>query len=330
MSRRPPSRLKLFAGAAEAGTPLWKLLVDRGGLSEEAARAAIERGAAFVEEVRERDPQKPVPSGARIEVLLRERGALPPPPPPLEESRIVHLDDDVIAVDKPAGVLAQEGRSGGLALPDLVAALLAKKFARRDRQQALLVHRLDRGTTGVTILARSREAQAALLAEFREGRVKKEYRALVAGVPQGETGEIDLALGEDPAAPGKRRPDPKGEPARTRWLLLERYEFGAAGSLQPEARSLKPSCFASLIAAFPETGRTHQVRVHLASIGLPLLGDARYGGPKSLTRPDGTRLELERPLLHALRVGLRAPGGGALDLQAPLPADFVQACALLR
>jgi len=322
--------LKLFASAAEAGAPLWKLLSERGGLSEEAARAAIERGAAFVEEVRERDPQKAVPSGARIEVLLRERGALPPAPPPLEESRIVHLDDEVIAVDKPAGVLAQEGRGGGLALPDLVAALLAKKFAKRDRQQALLVHRLDRGTTGITVLARSRQAQAALLTEFREGRVKKEYRALVAGVPQGETGEVDLALGDDPTAPGKRRPDPKGEPARTRWQVLERFDLGVAGSRKPEAGSPAASTSAALIAAFPETGRTHQVRVHLAAIGLPLLGDARYGGPKSMTRPDGTRQDFERPLLHALRVGLRAPAGGTLDLEAALPADFEQACAFLR
>ena len=87
---------------------------------------------------------------------------------------------------------------------------------------------------------------------------------------------------------------------------------------------------AALIAAFPETGRTHQVRVHLASLGCPLVGDARYGGPRALTRKDGARLEAVRPLLHALAVRLPHPAGGELSVRAPEPADLLAACAFLR
>jgi 23S rRNA pseudouridine1911/1915/1917 synthase len=256
---------------------------------------------------RERDPAAAIRAGARIEVVLKERGVAPEAPAPLEAHRVLHVDDLVVAVDKPAGVLAQEGRAGGRALPDLVAALLGGP--------ALLVHRLDRGTTGVTLLARTRAAQAALLAEFREGRVEKEYRALVAVAPRADEGEIDAPLADDPRTPGKRRIDARGEPARTRWRVLER--FTAAGG-------------AALLAAMPETGRTHQIRVHLASIGHPLVGDARYAGPKALTRADGSRLDAHRPLLHALRLKIRHPAGHTLETAAPEPSDIAAACAFLR
>ncbi len=173
------------------------------------------------------------------------------------------------------------------------------------------MHRLDRGTTGVTVLARTRAAQTALLGEFREGRAAKEYLALCAGEPSADELASDLALGADPAVPGKRRPDPRGEPARTRFRVLRRLS-GAA-----------------LVAAFPETGRTHQVRVHLAALGLPLAGDPRYGGPRSLARSDGRRLELSRPLLHALGLRLRHPEGHELSLRAPAPADLEEAVRFL-
>jgi 23S rRNA pseudouridine1911/1915/1917 synthase len=277
------------------------VIARRGGIASEEARAAVERGGAFVRGKRVKDPSFAVSAGDPIEVQLREPGGPPGPPSPLEPSRLLHLSAQVVAVDKPAGVLAQEGRAGGAALPELVAALLR---ASGEAEQALLVHRLDRGTTGCTLLARTRGAQAALLEEFRLGRVRKEYRAWVQGEPPGDAFDVDLALAADPHAPGKRRPDPRGEAARTRFAVLRRL----------------PGL--SLLAAFPETGRTHQVRVHLAARGLPLLGDARYGGPRALTRAGGERLELARPLLHALSIEIAHPAGGRLAVAAPLPPDF--------
>ena len=298
MSRPPPSRLKLSARRGDAGLPLVAFLVARGGISEADARAAVLRGGAFLCGRRERDPQAKVAEGDLVEVQLRAPG----PPARLGRERILHLDDQVVAIDKPSGVTAQEDRAGGDALPELCAALLAS--------EVFLVHRLDRGTTGVTVLARTQRAHAFLLAEFRERRARKEYRALVERPPR--EGVVDLALGPDPRAPNLRRVDPAGDEARTRFAVLERLRHGA------------------LVACFPETGRTHQIRVHLRELGSPLLGDTRYGGAAQVTREDGARLEILRPLLHARSLELRHPDGGLLAVEAPEPDDFKTAAAWLR
>ncbi len=298
---------------------LAEFISRRGGISLEAAGAAIERGGAFLRGKRERSAQARVAKGDRVEVTLRERGDLPAAATPLGAERILRLDSQILALDKPAGVTAQESRAGGESLLELAAALLA---SRGEDPRALLVHRLDRGTTGVTVLARTRAAQRALLEEFREGRAEKEYRALVQGAVKLDEGEIKLPLGADPVAPGRRRvmpsgpglsPGPGSEEALTRYRVVER--FGEV---------------ATLLAGMPRTGRTHQLRVHFQSLGHPLLGDGRYGGPHSLTRKDGVRLELARPLLHALSLRLRFPPGSALTLHAPEPADFAATIAFLR
>lgn len=270
---------------AERAASLAGVVVDRGGISEEEARAAIARGGVFLRGKRVRDPEAPVEKGDRIEVSLAI-----PDVPALGRERLLHLDDRVIAIDKPAGVSAQEDLAGGPALPQLCSALL-EEIGQRETQ-ALLVHRLDKGTTGVCVLARTRRAQSALLEEFREHRAGKEYRALVAGTPAEDEGLIEAEVDRAPAA--------------TRFKVLERYQ-GAA-----------------LIAALPRTGRTHQIRAHLRSLNLPLLGDTRYGGPAFLTRADGARHEFPRPMLHALSLEILG-----LRLVAPLPADFGAARAFL-
>src|SRR6266850_316728 len=235
--------------------------------------------------VAERD-EPLVQPGDRVEVTLNTLEV-----PALERERILHLDALVLAVDKPAGVVAQEDLAGGPALPELCSALLRETGERHT--QALLVHRLDRGTTGVTVLARARRAQAALLVEFRAHRVRKEYRALVAPAPSADDGVADAPV--------------ESRPARTRWRVLERFQGAAA------------------VAAMPETGRTHQIRLHMAALGSPLLGDKAHGGAALLTRAGGARHDFSRPMLHALSLELRHPLGGELRVAAPLPADFRQA-----
>jgi 23S rRNA pseudouridine1911/1915/1917 synthase len=286
-SRRPPSRLRL---TGEGDEPLLRFLVRRGGISDELARAAISRGGAFVRGHRVRDPDLRIRAGDRVEMTLHHSQA-----PPLTRERILYLDPLVLAVDKPAGVAAQEDLAGGPALPDLCSALLREAGERQTR--ALLVHRLDRGTTGVTLLARTRQAQAALLAEFREHRVRKEYRALVAPGPSGDEGVLEAAVAS--------------RPARTRWRVVERFS-GAA-----------------VIAAMPETGRTHQIRVHFQRLGCPLLGDKAHGGAMFLTHRGGVRHDFSRPMLHALSLVLRHPLGSELQVAAPLPADFQAASDFL-
>jgi len=226
-----------------------------------------------------------------VELALRPSRASP-----IGKDRILHLDAEVLAIDKPVGVAAQEDLAGGDTLPELCTALLREMGERQT--QALLVHRLDRGTSGATLLARTRRAQSALLGEFCEHRVRKEYRALVAPAPPADAGVSDSPVAS--------------RPALTRWRVVERL-----GS-------------AAVIAALPETGRTHQIRVHLLALGSPLLGDKAHGGQAFLTTPAGVRHDFGRPMLHALSLDLRHPGGGPLHVEAPLPADFEAARAFLR
>jgi 23S rRNA pseudouridine1911/1915/1917 synthase len=277
--KRKPSRLKLVADLPEE--PLLAFVVRRGGVESDLALLAIARGGAFLRGRREKDPQAPVQNGDKVDVTLLEVGA----PLRLEKSRLLFLDGDVIAIDKPAGIAAQEELAGGPALPDLCSALLLE--LDEPETQALLVHRLDKGTTGVTLLARNKAAQERLLEDFRERRVRKEYRALVTQAPS--LTQISLPVA--------------GRTASTRIQLLERFVLGAH------------------IAAFPETGRTHQVRLHLESAGAPLLGDRQHGGPAFINRPDGSRLDFERPMLHALSIKIV----GGLRVEAPVPPDFVAA-----
>lgn len=286
-SRRPPSRLRLVADSDET---LLGFVVRGGGISEDLARAAIARGGAFVRGRRVRDANAAVRAGDRVEVALRA-----PEAPALTRDRVLHLDDLVLAVDKPAGIAAQEDLAGGPALPALCEALLQDMGEKQG--QALLVHRLDRGTTGVTVLARTPGAQAALLAEFRAHRPRKEYRALVAPAPREDEGVVETPV--------------ESRPARTRWRVLERFSAGAA------------------VAAFPETGRTHQIRLHLQQLGCPLLGDKAHGGAMFLTHSGGARHDFPRPMLHAISLALRHPQGGELRVEAPLPADFEVARAFL-
>ena len=322
--RRPPSKLVLQAQAKDAGASLGPFVSERGGITLAEAEAAITRGGAYVNGVRTRQPGQQLQAKDRVELQLRERGEVPEEPEALEKTRLLYLDAEVILVDKPAGVLAQEGRAGGADLTALVNELLEE---RRERRQAFLVHRLDRGTTGVCALARTRAAQAWMLAAFKQGKVRKEYAALCldqrpeTGAPLPVELEIDLALGPDLTSPGRRKPDPAGEPAKTRAKVAGRWRLdGGAGA---------GLLAAALVEAFPATGRTHQVRVHLSARGLPLLGDGRYGGPSQLTSLGGARLELARPMLHARRLQLERPRGGAVAASAPQPPDFTAALAFL-
>jgi 23S rRNA pseudouridine1911/1915/1917 synthase len=211
----------------------------------------------------------------------------------LDRARLLYADQDLCAVDKPAGVPAQPTLTTDVgALPELVGALLGAPVT--------LVHRLDRETSGVTVFARTKAAAAALAEAFRAGGPKKTYLALCARAPVPPDGTVDAALGKDPGRPGLRRVDPRGDAAVT------------------HHRTLRVSPAAALVEARPETGRTHQIRVHLAHLGAPLLGDARYGGPRRVGE-----VAIPRVMLHAARLEIAHPASGApLVFEAPVPEDF--------
>jgi 23S rRNA pseudouridine1911/1915/1917 synthase len=250
-----------------------------------AALQLVERGSVYLDGRRVKDAATRVGPGQTVMVVLEESGTpVTTTAAPAVALSILHEDQDVIAVDKPPGLTAQPtpGRVGD-SLLDLV--------GRHLGRDAGLVHRLDRQTSGVTVFGKNPRATSALAAEFREGRAQKEYLAVTAsGLPA--DGRVDLPLSKDPSRPGRWRATraANGVPAETRFTRL-----GDDGAH-------------AVVALFPQTGRTHQLRAHLAAIGFPIAGDSLYGGEGAT-----------RCLLHARRLVLP---GLHLEVEAPVPPDL--------
>jgi 23S rRNA pseudouridine1911/1915/1917 synthase len=286
-------RLSLRAGPADAGERLDRFIAARGGVSRGLARRALEQGGVFLDGKRCKVASRGLHPGQEVVVNLEEGGRAAAPGAHLDPARILFVDAHLVAVDKPPGVPAQPTLTSDRGtLPELVAEAIGGPVT--------IVHRLDLETSGVTVLARTRDAAATLSAAFRDGVPRKTYLALCARAPSPRTGRVDAPLGKDPARPGRRAVRPDGEPAATAYATLEE---GPA---------------AALVEARPETGRTHQIRVHLAHVGAPLLGDARYGGPRQVGE-----LAIPRVLLHASRLELPHPAtGGPLVIEAVTPEDF--------
>jgi 23S rRNA pseudouridine1911/1915/1917 synthase len=263
-----------------------------------------------------------VPDGAVIDVRL------PPPEPSLVEPEPIELavlyeDDVLIAVDKPAGMASHP--APGSRHGTLVAALLHRwRFGGEwpDPQRPGIVHRLDKDTTGVIVVAKTPAAMHALARQFAARRVAKRYTAIVIGVPRAASGTIDLAIGRDPgdrkrmqARVGQRRP------ARTAYATRE--AFG------------EPRGVAAWLDLEPETGRTHQLRVHMASIGHPMVGDRIYGSARAPAWASPRAREaierFPRQALHAASLALRHPADGRdVVFEAPLPSDMRALVATLR
>ncbi len=214
---------------------------------------------------------------------------------------ILHADDAILVVNKPAGLpVLPEGWEPG--------APFLKQMLEAEYGRLWVVHRLDKSTSGVLLLSRSAESHRALNTQFEQRQVQKVYHALVAGSPEWEQIMIDLPLRVN----GDRRhrtvvDAEKGKPSETEVRVLERLASGRF----------------SLLEAQPRTGRTHQIRAHLAAIGLPLMGDELYHG--------GAAGELDRPALHAMRLSVTHPKTAErISFDAPYPEDFQQALSALR
>ena len=288
-------RLVLRVDARAAGARLDRFIASSGGISRGQARRSLDSGAVFVDGRRCKVSGRLVREGQDVVVNLEEGGRAATATPALQRSSLLYADEHLIAIDKPPFVPAQPTLTSDRgALPELAGALIGAP--------ALLVHRLDRETSGVCVLARTRAAAAALSEAFRSGTPEKTYLALTARPPVPAEGRLEAPLGPDRARPGRRMVVEGGEPAATRYRTVRTGPSGA-----------------SLVECSPETGRTHQIRVHLAHLGAPLLGDARYGGPR---RADETGIP--RVMLHARRLVLVHPVTLApLVLEAPLPEDVL-------
>jgi 23S rRNA pseudouridine1911/1915/1917 synthase len=236
---------------------------------------------------------------------------------------VVYEDDDIIVVDKPAGMVVHP--APGATSGTLVNALLgrAESLSRVGGDlRPGIVHRLDRDTSGLIVVARNDEAHRKLAAAFQERKVGKVYLALAWGTFSEESGRVDEPVGRMRSDRKRMWVVPDGRQASTRWKVREEFPY------------------ATLLEARPETGRTHQIRVHLAHLRRPVVGDAAYGGVKTNFgdvpphyRGDARRLVrlAERQALHARRLHFRHPSSGKeLTFVSPLPRDFADLLSLLR
>jgi RluA family pseudouridine synthase len=224
--------------------------------------------------------------------------------------RLLHEDEEVLVVDKPAGLLAVP--TAPEALEDSALARVQDYMARlRPRHPYVgVVHRIDRDTSGALAFALTPAVRAALRDLFRAHRIERRYAALVHGSPEGEAGIVDRPI-YDVYEAGRRRLARAGEPsheARTHWRVVERFPAGA------------------LLEIELETGRQHQIRLHLAHLGLPIVGDLVYGDPRRRTEAAASR-----QMLHARELGFAHPSTGVqVAVESPLPEDFRHALAALR
>jgi 23S rRNA pseudouridine1911/1915/1917 synthase len=223
---------------------------------------------------------------------------------------VVHEDADLVVVDKPAGLVVHPG--AGQRTGTLVGGLLARYpeiAGVGDPARPGIVHRLDKGTSGLLLVARSQPAYEALVGALAARDVHRRYRALAWGHVEATRGLIDAPIGRSAREPTKMSIDERGREARTRYEVLARYT-------EPVA--------VTELACELETGRTHQIRVHLRSIGHAVVGDARYDGSRQ-------SLPMARPFLHAEALELEHPTTGEpLAFRSALPADLVEVLAGLR
>jgi RluA family pseudouridine synthase len=235
------------------------------------------------------------------------------------EIEILLEDDDLLVIHKPAGVLSVPGRDGGESIREVLAR------QRGAPQDFRLVHRLDRDTSGVMVLAKHVDAQRSLSDQFLARSVTKQYLAIVRGSPEDDSGLIHAAIAQDERRPGRMRiTDKDGKPAQTRWRVVERLGI------------------ATLVRCWPLTGRQHQIRVHLRLMGMPLLVDPLYGESDAFylshVKPDysASRRHGERPLiarltLHAEAISFSHPRTNQpMQIEAPPPKDFRAVLTQLR
>lgn len=278
------------------------------GLSRTTAAGLLDDGAVSVDG---RDARKSdrVSTGEWLEVSLPE--AAPPQQPgvPVEGLAIVYEDDDLVVVDKPVGVAAHPspGWTGPTVIGGLAAAGHRVATSGAAERQGI-VHRLDVGTTGLMVVAKTEHAYSVMKAAFRERSVDKQYAALVQGHPDPSRGTIDAPIDRHPTHDYRWAVVAGGKPSVTHYETVEAFRA------------------ASLLHVRLETGRTHQIRVHLSAVRHPCVGDLTYGADPTLA----ARLGLDRQWLHAYRLGFDHPDDGRrVEVESPLPPDLQHALDVL-
>jgi 23S rRNA pseudouridine1911/1915/1917 synthase len=285
-------------------------------------RRVITAGGVRVEDRGGKPAYRLIP-GQRVRILLPEipREAPRPENIPLD---ILFEDDSLVVINKPPGMVVHPARghwSGTLASA-LQFHFGSTLSSSGGPSRPGIVHRLDRDTSGVILVARNDVAHGKLARQFAERTIEKEYFAMVSGNPPRDRDIIDCPIGFHPHQREKmaiRHDDPESRPAQTFFEILERFEGFAA------------------VRLVPKTGRTHQIRVHLNHLGCPVLCDKQYGGRSQISRgeirrdPADDLVLLDRQALHARRLKFLHPEDGrTIEIEAPLPADMQEVLAELR
>ena len=294
-------RMLIPAGAPRGRADRWA--ADLSGLSRSHVQRLISEGRLTLDGA-------PIKANTLVEPGSRLELVVPPPAPaePVAQPEIpvsvVYEDDDLLIVDKPAGLVVHP--SAGHDDGTLVNALLGRGEALAPSgiagvQRPGIVHRLDRDTSGLIMVARTDAAQASLQAQLKARRIRKTYLALVMGAVSAAAGRIEAPVGRDPSRRMRMAVTPLGRPSTTGYRVRERFDGW------------------TLLELDLVTGRTHQIRVHLEAIGHPVAGDRVYGTGTSRRGPDG----LGRLFLHAWRLELTSPSSGRLiRAEAALPAEL--------
>jgi 23S rRNA pseudouridine1911/1915/1917 synthase len=290
---------RFVTGSEDGGKRIDQLLAERvPELSRRRARILVAAGSVSIDGRRSLVQSRRVAPGQVI--VCHDQPFASATVEALDPALVVHEDDALLAIDKPAGVPSHPtlARRQGTALQ-----LVEEWLRRRAGRKVPLwpVHRLDADTSGVLLFAKTREAARALAQNLARRRVRKRYLALVRGVPDPAAGEIALAISEGHL---RSAVSDSGKEARTRYRMIERRDHGGVA--------------AALLEVEPLTGRMHQIRVHLAAIGHPVIGDRKYGA----AAPPGSP---QRLCLHAASLELPHPlGGRPLRIDSPPPREWGQ------
>jgi 23S rRNA pseudouridine1911/1915/1917 synthase len=280
------------------------------GLSRTRAAELITEGCARVDGKLAGKSDR-VSGGAWLEVTLPPPPGPPTPvPEPVPGMSVRYEDDDIVVVDKPVGVVAHPtpGWNGPTVLEGLLGAGHRIATGGAAERQGI-VHRLDANTTGVMVVAKSERAYSLLKAAFRERAVDKVYHALVQGHPDPLRGTVDAPIDRHPSGDGRFAVVAGGRPSVTHYDTLEAFRA------------------ASLVEVGLETGRTHQIRVHMAAVRHPCVGDLLYGADPTLA----ARLGLTRQWLHATGLGFAHPADGRpVRFESPYPDDLAYALEAVR
>lgn len=315
-----PTPLEIEVPTTLEGERIDKVLSLLTGVPRRVAADLVAAGSVRLDDVVVTSRSTPLRAGQRLVATVPAPDPGGPTPDPTVPFSVVYEDADLLVVDKPAGVVVHHG--AGQRHGTLVDGLLARypdlaelaAVGVGDPARPGIVHRLDKGTSGLLVVARSAGAYESLSRQLREHRAERRYMALVVGTLTDDRGVVDAPIGRSTRRPDRMTVQAGGRPARTRYVVQERFTLPVP---------------TTLLEATLETGRTHQVRVHLAALGAPVLGDDRYGATRARPREIVSDLAPGRLFLHAWRLSVDHPDGHRCTWEVPLPADLQAVLAVL-